>query len=199
MNFGDILDQWDQLQKAEVKKQKESSKNQVSHKKANAPTKEEKEALRLQKEEEARRAEAKAGYDWEKERENKINPMELWLRRYGVVDKDSISEKEKEREHSKSRAYLEQMKVDARIDLHGLTREEAWTRLEQFVSESEKRGLKKIMIVHGKGIHTKGTSPVLGETVRKFIEIDKRLGTSGHPEARDGGKGSTWVILKNNL
>ena len=68
------------------------------------------------------------------------------------------------------------MKVDARIDLHGLTREEAWTRLEQFVSESEKRGLKKIMIVHGKGIHTKGTSPVLGETVRKFIEIDKRLG-----------------------
>ena len=95
MNFGDILDQWDQFQKAEVKKQKESSKNQVSHKKANAPTKEEKEALRLQKEEESRRAEAKAGYDWEKERENKINPMELWLRRYGVVDKDSISEKKR--------------------------------------------------------------------------------------------------------
>ncbi len=199
MDFGDILNQWDNLQKEEKKKQKESSKIQVSHKKANAPTKEEKEAARALEEEKRARESLKAGYDWEKEREKKINPMELWLRRYGTVDKDSIMETEKEREHYKSRGYLEEMKCDARLDLHGLTREEAWKSLEAFVADAQKRGFKKIMIVHGKGIHTKDSSPVLGETVRKFIEIDKRLGTSGHPQAREGGKGSTWVILKNNL
>ena len=61
------------------------------------------------------------------------------------------------------------------------------------------RRLKKILIVHGKGIHSSGSDPVLGEMVRKFIESDKRLGTSGHPDASGGGKGATWVILKNNL
>ena len=42
MDFGDILAKWDEQQKNAVKKQKESGKNQVSHKKANAPDAEEK-------------------------------------------------------------------------------------------------------------------------------------------------------------
>ena len=37
------------------------------------------------------------------------------------------------------------------------------------------RKIKKIMIVHGKGIHTHGSDPVLGEMVRKFIEQDKSI------------------------
>ena len=61
----------------------------------------------------------------------------------------------------------------------------------------ELRGLKKVLIVHGKGIHTHGNDPVLGELVRKFIERDKRCGTSGHPKMKsEGGTGVTWVILK---
>ena len=42
MDFGDILNQWEGRQRAKPK----SKQNQVSHKKANAPTKEEKEAAR---------------------------------------------------------------------------------------------------------------------------------------------------------
>ena len=42
MDMNDILNQWDSMQKEKNRKQKESGKNQVSHKKANAPTKEEK-------------------------------------------------------------------------------------------------------------------------------------------------------------
>ena len=42
MDMGDILNQWDKYQAAQIKKQKESGKNTVSHKKANAPTAEEK-------------------------------------------------------------------------------------------------------------------------------------------------------------
>lgn len=52
MNMDDILNQWDQMQSNKVRKQKESGKNQVSHKKANAPTKEEK-ALAAEKDFEA--------------------------------------------------------------------------------------------------------------------------------------------------
>ncbi len=188
MDFGEILDKWDKLQKEQAKKQKESGKNQVSHKKANAPTPEEK-ALKQQS----------MGYDFIKERENKINPIESWLRMYGTIDKDKLAEQEESRNKYKSRSSLIEMKCEARIDLHGLKREEAWQRLESFVTECDCKGLKKILIVHGKGLHTHGTDPVLGEMVRKFIETDKRLGTSGHPDYNMGGKGATWVILKNNI
>lgn len=192
MDFGKILEQWDNIQKDSEKKQKESGKNQVSHKKANAPTKEEKELIKAKKE-------SRLDKDILSENEKRINPMELWLRRYGTIDKDALIEEDEERKKFKSRNYLSEMKADATIDLHGLTRDEAWEKLSAFVSECERRGIKKILIVHGKGIHTKGTDPVLGEMVRKFIEVDERLGTSGHPEARNGGKGSTWVIIKKNV
>lgn len=93
MDFGDILAQWDKQQKDAVRKQKESGKNQVSHKKANAPTPEEKAAMEMRK-----------GFDISKEREKHINPMELWLRRYGTVDKDSLAEQEEARNKYQSRS-----------------------------------------------------------------------------------------------
>lgn len=192
MDFGDILTQWENQQKNQRSMQKQKSMSQVSHKKANAPTPQEKEALKAKKE-------MKEGFDFVKEREKRINPMELWLRRYGTVDKDSLAQKEEERIKYQSRSNLVAMKCDARIDLHGLKQDEAWQRLNSFVTECEFKGIKKIMIVHGKGIHTRGTDPVLGELVRRFIESDKRLGTSGHPDACEGGKGATWVILKKNI
>ena len=40
MDMNEILSKWDDFQKKEKQKQKEISKIQVSHKKANAPTKE---------------------------------------------------------------------------------------------------------------------------------------------------------------
>ena len=187
MDMGDILNQWDNMQKAEAKKQRESGKNQVSHKKANAPTKEEKERA-LEKDFEAQ---------MEKENSKEINPMEMWLRRYGVIDKDKMAEEAEERNKYQDRNYLINMRPEARLDLHGLHQDEAEERLNNFISDCLLRGLTKVIIVHGKGIHTTGTDPVLGELVRKFIERDKRCGMSGHPKTKqEGGSGATWVILK---
>lgn len=187
MDMNDILNQWDKMQSDEKKKKIAQNKNQVSHKKANAPTKEEKLA-----------AEEKA---FEKELRNQnertVNPMEMWLRRYGVVDKDKIAEDTQERSREQDRAYLLNMKWEATLDLHGLHQDEAIEKLNFFIGDCKRRGFRKVMIIHGKGNHTKGTDPVLGETVRKFIETDKRCGTSGHPKSKqDGGTGATWVILK---
>ena len=112
---------------------------------------------------------------------------------------DSLAEQEEFRNKYKSRENLVALRPEARIDLHGLTKEGAWQRLESFISECEAKKIKKVLIIHGKGIHSHGSDPVLGEVVRKFIEIDKRLGSSGHPDSSMGGKGATWVILKNNI
>lgn len=185
MDFGDILEQWEQSQK---KKRLEPKQPQIqkSHKKANAPTKEEKEAMRQ-------------GYrpeDLSDEVDFSKNPMEAWLNRYGTVDKDKINSDADEKRRMQSREYLHKLRCEATIDLHGLTREEAWSRLNLFVGDCKRRGLKKIMIVHGKGNHSQSGESILSPMVRTFIEQDKRLGESGHPNAKDGGSGSTWVIIR---
>jgi DNA-nicking Smr family endonuclease len=90
---------------------------------------------------------------------------------------------------------LKTMRPEATIDLHGMTREEAWTALDSFVSTCCSRDLRKILIVHGKGNHP-GSDAALYKMVRDYIECDKRLGASGHPDARLGGSGATWVAIK---
>ncbi len=193
MNFADILDQWDDLQKSErVNKRKNVEKKpQVSHKKANAPTKEEKKmALALKK------SRLSPEEQMEEESKVKINPMEAWLRRYGTVDKDKLNDEYEENNRMRSREYLKNLRAEARLDLHGLTRDEAWGRLTEFTNDAIRRGFKKVEFVHGKGIHSHGTDPVLGETVRTFIEQNPHLGTSGHPDKNHGGTGVTWVLLK---
>ena len=178
MNMGDILNQWDDIQKKEKAAAREKAKApQVSHKKANAgdvvkkPVSSPKNPV--------------------------ANPMEVWLNRYGTVDKDKIAEETVERTKQQDREYVLNMKPEAYLDLHGLHQDEARIRLDSFISDCKRRGIRKVMIIHGKGIHTHGTDPVLGELVRRFIESDKRCGTSGHPKNKsDGGNGATWIILK---
>ena len=184
MDMNDILNQWDKVQADKIRKQKESGKNQVSHKKPNAPTPEEKELEKSRMQ------------NFDEENNKKINPMELWLRRYGTVDKDKMIEETEQRLKENDRNHLRNMRIEARIDLHGLRQDEAELRLNSFISDCQRKGIRKILIVHGKGIHTTGSDPVLGELVRKFIEHDKRLGMSGHPDRNMGGNGATWVYIK---
>ncbi|MBQ0052206.1 MAG: Smr/MutS family protein, partial [Treponema sp.] len=196
MDFGDILNQWDNVQKSEKQKAKQkSSVPQVSHKMANAPTAEEKEARRRAKLE-AQGLLQDDIYEKQMQEDAKksVNPMEAWLRRYGVTDKDKAADEYAQRTKMESREYLRTMRPEARIDLHGLTRDEAWARLTSFVGTCVSRGMKKILIVHGKGNHSHGSDPVLGPMVRTFIEQHPNLGSSGHPDHTQGGSGATWVI-----
>ena len=80
--------------------------------------------------------------------------MDFWLRRYGVFDKDKDFERAENKRKYTSAAELKNLPVEAQIDLHGLTREEAWIRLGAFISECSSRRLKKVLIVHGKGNHS---------------------------------------------
>lgn len=196
MDFGDILNQWDSQQK-NAKKNEQKKQPQVSHKKANAGFIE---AGYTTKEEADRHAAVPvktAAQQMEEDSKKKINPMELWLRRYGVVDKDKANEQFQQNQKLKSREYIKEMPVDAFIDLHGMTRDEAWPRMEAFTQDCIRRGMKKIMFIHGKGNHSSSSDPVLGELVRLFIEKNVMLGTSGHPNRTQGGTGATWVMIKN--
>ena len=174
MDFGEILEQWD----AQQKEQKIKKKTHAAG------------AEKMSEKQKSCELQMKA------DSERKINPMELWLRRYGVMDKDAAADEYEYRTKIESREYLRTLKPEDVVDLHGLTREQAWQKLDSFVSACKIRGLRKILIIHGKGNHSHGTDPVLGEMVRYFIEADRRLGSSGHPDRNHGGTGATWVIIR---
>lgn len=178
MDFGEILEQWETQQK-ELKKNPQKIQENLK-KSQNSKIS----------------AEKTYSQQMEEDSKKKINPMELWIRRYGIVDKDAELEEYNQKKKMENREFLKNMRPEDKIDLHGMTREEAWQRLNSFVSTCKMRGLKKILIIHGKGNHSNGSDPVLGEMVRNFIETDKRLGASGHPDRNHGGNGATWVIIK---
>ncbi|MGP1576470.1 MAG: Smr/MutS family protein [Treponema sp.] len=167
MNFGDILDQWEQQTSRPYGKK------------------------RIQ-------ADKKRGVSdrYAKENTKKIHPIDHWINRYGIYDKDAAMSEElslSDTLHEKKR--IRALKPQDEIDLHGMTAEEACEKLTLFFAEAHRKGLKKLLIIHGKGNHSQG-EPVLTRCVRKFLEECPYAGETGHPKARDGGSGSTWVILK---
>jgi DNA-nicking Smr family endonuclease len=83
----------------------------------------------------------------------------------------------------------------ATLDLHGMTGREAEQALERFILLSRRRGLRKVLIVHGKGNHSQG-EPVLQRVVRGVLEKSPYTGAFGPAERRHGGRGATWVAVR---
>ena len=130
-----------------------------------------------------------------KDGEKKPNVMDSWLRSNEVYDKDA-EHKETAVSAQEKRRRLKNKKPDAEIDIHGMTRDEAWQKLEIFFNESKTAGCEKILVIHGKGNHSAGEA-VLKHIVLKFIEHCPFAGESGRGKAAAGGEGATWVILKD--
>jgi DNA-nicking Smr family endonuclease len=97
----------------------------------------------------------------------------------------------------KGREALQAMRPQAALDLHGMTVEEARCAMRDFLNEARRRGLKKLLIIHGKGNHSKD-GPVLKREVSLFLEKSSITGKTGTPPAKWGGSGATWVLLKTD-
>ncbi|GMO20052.1 MAG: Smr/MutS family protein [Treponemataceae bacterium] len=124
--------------------------------------------------------------------------LEQWLQNNSVPDKDFIARETAEKNRRISRRIAQAMEIDDVVDLHGLTQDEAWSALENFVDRCYRSGDKKILIIHGKGNHSaQGEGEgVLKKMVGTFVARSSRIGLSGHPENKDGGSGATWAIIR---
>jgi DNA-nicking Smr family endonuclease len=82
------------------------------------------------------------------------------------------------------------------LDLHGLTVEEARALLASFLSNSVKRGMRCIRIVHGKGMRSASGEPVLKRKVAGWLA--QRDEVLAYVQARqvDGGGGAVMVLLR---
>jgi DNA-nicking Smr family endonuclease len=171
MDFGRILDEWDRRTAAASGKKKDPAR-----------------LARMSRDGDA--GSDGAGQNGA-ETLKRVDPLTAWLRLNPVYDKDA----ERETSAAERRRRLLVRRPDAVLDLHGLTRDEAWIALESFFRDSRRKGFEKLLVIHGKGNHSNGGG-ILKEICRTFIERCPFAGESGHGKAADGASGATWVILK---
>lgn len=89
--------------------------------------------------------------------------------------------------------------IQAEIDLHGMTSDEARASFSEFLDESKNLGLRCVRIIHGKGFGSRNQEPVLKLKVASWLM--QRDDTLAFCQARpiDGGSGATIVLLRKAI
>lgn len=89
--------------------------------------------------------------------------------------------------------------VQARLDLHGLTRIAAKDAVEQFLARSRREGKRCVLLVHGRGLNSAEQLPVLKESVQAWL-LQGKLGRGvlafATARPQDGGAGAVYVLLR---
>ena len=94
------------------------------------------------------------------------------------------------------------------LDLHGYTLDEANKKIDDFIKSSYQDGVEKIIVVTGKGIHSKTESDpyvsknlsILKYSVPEFIknnnDLMKLIIDLREADIKDGGSGAFYINLK---
>jgi len=89
--------------------------------------------------------------------------------------------------------------VQGHVDLHGLTRGEAKAAVDRFLRQSRGAGKRCVLVVHGRGIHSKDQLPILKDALRTWLAT-ARFGRHVLAFATalpvDGGAGAVYVLLR---
>ncbi len=92
-----------------------------------------------------------------------------------------------------------QLPIEARIDLHGLTRDEAHGALEGFLGSAHDAGKRCVLVITGKGLRAPGEMGVLRDAVPRWLNaplIRPLILAFAPAPPRDGGAGALYVLLK---
>ena len=98
-----------------------------------------------------------------------------------------------------------------KFDLHGYSLEEANSKVKSLINESYKKGVRKLVIITGKGLHSKNeknpyVSKNLGilkfsvpDYIKKNSELMSKILNISDAEMEDGGSGAFYIFLKKKL
>ncbi len=88
-----------------------------------------------------------------------------------------------------------QYRVEAEIDLHGLTLPEAKQGLREFLARAVLRELRCLRVVHGKGLRSGPRGPVLKNGVNVVLRRTDAVVAFCSARQVDGGTGAVYVLL----
>ncbi len=101
-----------------------------------------------------------------------------------------------------------QVKKTRTLDLHGKSLEEANHTIEHFIKKSYEDRVQKLIIVTGKGLHSKNNKDpyvskdlgILKYSIPDFLsknsELTKMISNISEASIKDGGSGAFYIFLK---
>ncbi len=119
----------------------------------------------------------------------------------------SSSDKLENKDYKKNKIKLKN-KIVKKIDLHGLSLDDANTKVEKFIYKSFIDGVTKVVVITGKGLRSKNKSnPYVSEdlgilkySIPAFINSKKYLidmiSKIEKADINDGGEGAFYIFLK---
>lgn len=117
-----------------------------------------------------------------------------FIEKNGVFDKDTHQTGRK----SFGKQICRKHSVRVVLDLHGMKCEEAARKVKAFLSASRDRGIREVLIIHGKGNHVASQNfPVLKKMVRDMLDSELCHTIRDYRTAlpKEGGEGATLVYL----
>jgi DNA-nicking Smr family endonuclease len=88
-----------------------------------------------------------------------------------------------------------QYDTEARLDLHGMTVAEAREALAQFLVQCQHRGIRRVLIIHGKG--RANHTPILKNKLNHWLRQTQDVLAFCSAKSKAGGTGALYVLLKS--
>jgi DNA-nicking Smr family endonuclease len=86
--------------------------------------------------------------------------------------------------------------LDAEIDLHGLTSNEAKRQLLHFLLDCVEVGCRCVHIIHGKGYRSPDNQPILKNHLNLWLRQHKDVQAFSSAPSKAGGTGAVFVLLQ---
>ncbi len=87
-----------------------------------------------------------------------------------------------------------QYNIEAILDLHGMTVNEAKNSLSQFLASCKHKGVRHVLMIHGKG---RGNSkPILKNKLNHWLRQTHDVLAFCSAMTKDGGSGALYVLLR---
>jgi DNA-nicking Smr family endonuclease len=90
-----------------------------------------------------------------------------------------------------------QKRIEARLDLHGMTQDDAHRSLDDFLARADEAGRRCVLVITGKG--AVGRGGVLRSAVPRWLNEQPnraRILAFAPAQARDGGGGALYILLR---
>jgi DNA-nicking Smr family endonuclease len=91
--------------------------------------------------------------------------------------------------------------VQDHIDLHGMIRPDAKQALGEFIIKAVGKGMRTVLVVHGRGLGSPGGRPILKHAAAQWLshgEIGAHVHAFATARPQDGGAGAMYVLLRRD-
>ena len=94
-----------------------------------------------------------------------------------------------------------EFRVEGRIDLHGMTLDQAYTALTSFIERSAEAGKRSLLVITGHGLRSETGRGAIREQAPRWLNepfIRRYILAITQAEPKDGGQGALYVLLRRD-